>query len=202
VRSILTVRSGGTGGPNAGEVVFRAPQPEGKRVMPARVADQVVDVLYGTVSGGTATRARQPFPVFGKTGTTNNSTDAWFVGCTRKLCIATWMGYDKLRPMVNVQGVGQVYGGTLPAEIFARTWDEYRKIKEAERNPGEITAPTPSAHPQVRETERPRPTVTRKPSPTKTPKPPPSKTPDPDPTPTPTDTGGPIDPPIGGGPSP
>ena len=53
-----------------------------------------------TEPGGTARAARQDFPVYGKTGTTNDSTNAWFVGCSREgrdVCIAVWMGYDDER---------------------------------------------------------------------------------------------------------
>jgi penicillin-binding protein 1A len=114
-----------------------------RRAMPAEVADQVVEAMSGvTEPGGTATRARQAFTVYGKTGTTNDSTDAWFIGCARSpqnLCIATWMGYDdqtcdgistrNCGGMKNVNGVKQVYGGTLPAEIFDRTFEILREIQ-------------------------------------------------------------------------
>jgi penicillin-binding protein 1A len=182
-RSILVVRSGGTGGPDAGNVVFRAPKPRGTTVMPRRIADEVTDIMRGVVDEGTATKARQPFPVYGKTGTTNNSGDAWFVGCTPTLCIATWMGYDKVRPMHNVEGVRSVYGGSLPAKIFATAWEKYREIKAAEKAPREGAVsqapkhPTVTTRPQPSRTPSPRPTAKGSPTPKPEPSGPPSTTP-------------------------
>ena len=108
-----------------------------RRAVPAAVADQVVEAMSGvTEPGGTARAARQDFPVFGKTGTTNDSTNAWFIGCAQApqdVCLAVWMGYDdevcseqvttSCGGMLDVNGVPQVYGGTLPAEIFDRTFE-------------------------------------------------------------------------------
>jgi membrane peptidoglycan carboxypeptidase len=187
-RSVLVIRSGGSDLPNSGDVVFRAPTPKGTQVVPRTIADEVTDAMQGVVDHGTARSARQDFPVYGKTGTTNDYTNAWFVGCTRTLCIATWMGYDKLHPMRGVEGVRSVAGGTLPAEIFAKAWDKYREIKAAEKNPGAVPTPTPthrvkrSAHPQPSRTPSPRPSVGPSksakptPAPTRTPRPKPSCT--------------------------
>jgi hypothetical protein len=60
--------------------------------------------------------------VFGKTGSTNELNDAWFTGCTRQLCSATWVGHkNALVPMYNVHDFPRVYGGTIPAQI----WHDY-----------------------------------------------------------------------------
>jgi penicillin-binding protein 1A len=184
-RSILVVRSGGSGAPDSGQVVFRAPKAQGRSVIPRKVADQVTGAMEGVVDHGTATRARQDFPVYGKTGTTNDYTDAWFVGCTRTLCIATWMGYDKLKSMRNVAGASRVFGGTLPAQIFADSWDNYRAIKAAEKNPEGVPSPSPShkakriVRPQPSRTPSPRPSV----APSKSANPSASATPSPKPKP-------------------
>ena len=59
--------------------------------------------------------------VAGKTGTTDNYGDAWFVGYTPDLVVAVWVGYpDKLRPMLTEFGGEPVTGGTLPAMIWKR----------------------------------------------------------------------------------
>jgi membrane peptidoglycan carboxypeptidase len=119
-------------------------QPEPvRRALSAEVAQQVVEAMSGvTDPGGTARAARQDFPVWGKTGTTNDSTNAWFIGCSREgrdVCIAVWMGYDDERctggqtqscgGMEDVHGVEQVYGGTLPAEIYDRTWEVLEEVE-------------------------------------------------------------------------
>jgi penicillin-binding protein 1A len=58
----------------------------------------------------------------GKTGTTDNYTDAWFVGFTAHMSTAVWLGYPKSKiPMTNVEGVGQVSGPTIPATL----WHDY-----------------------------------------------------------------------------
>ena len=58
-------------------------------------------------------------PVAGKTGTTDNYGDAWFVGYTPQLAVAVWVGYpDRLQPMLTEFGGKPVAGGTLPAEIW------------------------------------------------------------------------------------
>jgi penicillin-binding protein 1A len=89
----------------------------------AEEADAVTNVLRGVVRNGTgraaAVRGRE---IAGKTGTTNDYRDAWFVGYTPKECCVTavWMGYpDTQRAMTNVHGI-KVSGGTLPARLFSR----------------------------------------------------------------------------------
>ena len=66
-----------------------------------------------------ARRARRTGPAAGKTGTTDNYGDAWFVGYTPQLAVAVWVGYpDKLQPMLTEFGGKPVAGGTLPAQIW------------------------------------------------------------------------------------
>jgi penicillin-binding protein 1A len=81
-------------------------------------AYQITKVLEEAVERGTGTAAQIGRPVAGKTGTTNNFTDAWFVGYTPELVTAVWVGYPEgLVPMTSVHGI-RVYGGTFPAQIF------------------------------------------------------------------------------------
>ncbi len=155
-----------------GKVIEKAPDRPVpvRRALPPDVADKVAEAMSGvTADAGTAPRARQPFPVFGKTGTTNDSTDAWFVGCARapqNLCIATWMGYedqicddivgtacggmkDAGLPSVAVrEGFPQVFGGTLPAMVFTRTFQILAEIQAARQLQAAglpPPVPTPSA---------------------------------------------------------
>lgn len=68
---------------------------------------------------GTGTGASYGCPAAGKTGTTNNYTDAWFVGYTPKLSTAVWVGYPNSDVYMNdVNGLGPGYGGTLAAPIW------------------------------------------------------------------------------------
>jgi penicillin-binding protein 1A len=75
--------------------------------------------------------------IWGKTGTTENYGDAWFVGGNDDLTVAIWVGYaDKLQPMEYEHGGSPVAGGTYPAEIFSdfmSSWLEMREARRVER---------------------------------------------------------------------
>jgi penicillin-binding protein 1A len=90
-----------------------------RQVIPERVSNLVAAMLQRVVCCGTGTAAALgTWPVFGKTGTTNDYGDAWFVGCTRQRCSASWVGHLKGRvPMTSVHGI-TVFGGTFPARIW------------------------------------------------------------------------------------
>ncbi len=92
---------------------------EGKRVIDANVARAAVSVLRGVVDGGTGTRARQSDRVVaGKTGTSQEWRDAWFIGFTPQLSTAVWMGNpNKQDSMRNVGGI-RVTGGSYPAAAW------------------------------------------------------------------------------------
>jgi penicillin-binding protein 1A len=134
VRSLLSVRT-----PSQGQLFKAAPSPAGERAMPAQVADQVTTAMQGVVDVGTGQAAHQPFPVYGKTGTTDNFYDAWFTGCTHTLCITVWMGYDHPHELKDATG-SPVYGGTVPARLFAQTYTDYR----AQLSPTGVVSPTPT----------------------------------------------------------
>ncbi|HEV8683187.1 MAG TPA: PBP1A family penicillin-binding protein [Actinomycetota bacterium] len=102
-----------------GEVILHNRHGKCRQVIPAKVANLVVAMLQRVVCCGTGTAANLgTWPVFGKTGTTNDYGDAWFVGCTRQRCSGSWVGHLKGRvPMTNVHGI-TVFGGTFPARIW------------------------------------------------------------------------------------
>jgi len=95
---------------------------KGQRVISQDVAAKLDYALEGVVRGGTGTAAALPDrPVAGKTGTAENFQDAWFCGYVPQLATCVWVGYPKGEiPLLNVEGVGEVAGGTLPAEIWRR----------------------------------------------------------------------------------
>ncbi|MEJ7893687.1 MAG: transglycosylase domain-containing protein [Solirubrobacteraceae bacterium] len=97
---------------------------ERERVLDEEVAAQMQTLLGGVVSGGTGTRAAVSGAVVaGKTGTTENYGDAWFVGWTEEYTVAVWVGYpNSIKPMdeTNFTFNGEpVAGGTYPASIFS-----------------------------------------------------------------------------------
>jgi penicillin-binding protein 1A len=97
-------------------------EPARARVLSSSDVAQIDYALRQVVQHGTGTGAQVPgHEVAGKTGTTNNYNDAWFIGYTPTLTTAVWMGYaaGDSRQMLSVRG-GPVAGGTLPATIFNR----------------------------------------------------------------------------------
>jgi penicillin-binding protein 1A len=98
--------------------------PQGTQVIDPAVADNVTDVLRGVISSstGTGTAANINRPAAGKTGTTTDYTDGWFVGYVPTLSTSVWMGNkDKSkRTLRNERGVPQPpYGGTVSAPTWA-----------------------------------------------------------------------------------
>ncbi|MTV26032.1 hypothetical protein FTX61_11515 [Nitriliruptoraceae bacterium ZYF776] len=104
----------------SGQVVWR-PAGDPQPVLTPDVAYVTTQVLEGVVAGGTGLDARVPgWPVAGKTGTTSDHADAWFVGTTPTLAAAVWVGHVEGRvPLRDVQGIREVTGGAIPARIFA-----------------------------------------------------------------------------------
>ncbi len=93
----------------------RPGQGKAKRVLAEPVAYEVWKVLHANITGGTGTGANTGCSgQAGKTGTTDNFTDAWFVGYQPNLATSTWVGY----PESNSISMPGVAGGTLPASIW------------------------------------------------------------------------------------
>jgi membrane peptidoglycan carboxypeptidase len=103
-----------------GEVVWR-PDRTPHRALTEDVAYVTATVLEGVVEEGTGLAARVPgWQVAGKTGTTSDHADAWFVGTTPVLAGAVWVGHVEGRvPLSGVGGATRMTGGSVPAEIFA-----------------------------------------------------------------------------------
>jgi penicillin-binding protein 1A len=90
-----------------------------KRVMSDGVAYEVTKILQDNITSGTGTGANYGDPAAaGKTGTTDDSADAWFAGYTPKASTVVWVGYPKAQvPMSSVHGI-TVTGGSFPASIW------------------------------------------------------------------------------------
>jgi penicillin-binding protein 1A len=103
-------------------------RPNPTRVVSRQSACLAAQVLRANVQGGTGTAAAIPRqPVAGKTGTTEDFADAWFIGFSPYLITAVWMGAPNARvPMTNVGGI-QVFGGTYPARMFSRFMAAYHQ---------------------------------------------------------------------------
>lgn len=138
--------------------------PKTTTVMSSNVADNVTNALEGVIQDGTGTAAAIDRPAAGKTGTTNDNTDAWFVGYTPTLSAAVWMGdvttdaepvgYSASCPEGCVTGhytdgeeatfVG-VYGGEWPAI----TWKEFMQLAMTDVPVTPFNKPAPLTSPKV-----------------------------------------------------
>ena len=120
----------------AGNAVFTNPAAAPRAVIDPKVAFIVRDMMREVVERGTATSVRrylpESIPVAGKTGTTNDNSDVWFVGMTPELVAGVWLGFDK--PKTITAGAA---GGTLAAPIFGKMMAEYY----AARSSAQWTAP-------------------------------------------------------------
>jgi penicillin-binding protein 1A len=107
----------------SGKVLDDGPSPP-VQAIPSGIADQVTKILQQVITRGTGTAAAIGQPAAGKTGTAQDFRNAWFVGYTPALATATWVGYrDTNQPLLNIEGVAQMTGGTIPAKI----WSSYMK---------------------------------------------------------------------------
>ncbi len=98
-----------------GKVMFQAHETH-TRILDRQVAYAETKLLENVIQSGTGTAADIGRPAAGKTGTTQNYRDAWFVGYTPQLVTAVWVGYGQTeKSMDDVHGI-RVYGGTFPAE--------------------------------------------------------------------------------------
>jgi penicillin-binding protein 1A len=97
-----------------GHVVFRRAGSGPGRVVAPELEGEMNEMLAGVIDHGTGRDARLPRPAAGKTGTTQDYRDAWFIGYTADLVAGVWLGNDDNAPM------NKVTGGSLPAETWRR----------------------------------------------------------------------------------
>lgn len=104
------------------------------RVFSQRIGQDAQTALRSVVTSGTGKKADPGFWVAGKTGTTENYGDAWFVGFSEEMSVAIWVGYpDKTVPMLDQFAGEPVAGGTFPAIIFANFVNQAHQILKNKR---------------------------------------------------------------------
>ncbi|MBK6856062.1 MAG: transglycosylase domain-containing protein [Microthrixaceae bacterium] len=107
---------------------------EETQVLTPEQAARVTFALQQVIQGGTGREANFGRPAAGKTGTTQNNADGWFVGYTPDLTAAVWMGFPEGQiPMRNVHGMS-VQGGNFPARI----WNRFMTSATANMEPAEF----------------------------------------------------------------
>jgi penicillin-binding protein 1A len=133
-RAVLSVQKLGANEPLRNRVLKR-------RVLRRTTALTINSILQRVITQGTGRRAALPDrPAAGKTGTTENYGDAWFVGYTPELVAAVWVGYpNTLRPMLTEYHGEPVAGGTFPALI----WKSFMEsaVKQLELEPSYFAPP-------------------------------------------------------------
>ena len=108
-----------------GTVLFVAEDAAAQAVKPG-TAFLMTSMLQDVLDGGTAWKARQlgfRLPAAGKTGTTNDYRDAWFVGYTQSLVSGVWVGYDAPKPILP--------GAAYAAEVAVPLWAQFMKAATA-----------------------------------------------------------------------
>ena len=114
----------------------------GERVIRPEAAGQLIWMLNKVVEEGTGRRAQVPgWQVAGKTGTTQQARDAWFVGFSADYVAGVWMGYDDNTPLKGVTGSG------LPAEIWRETMIRVHEGREPKPLP--MRDPIPPHRPEA-----------------------------------------------------
>jgi penicillin-binding protein 1A len=96
-----------------GDVLFTQPKPPERAIYSRENAGQMVRMMKGVIERGTAQRAAYGRPAAGKTGTSQNWRDAWFVGFTPDWNVGVWVGNDDDSPMTS-----RSTGGAVPAAIW------------------------------------------------------------------------------------
>ena len=98
----------------SGNIIYERNPSDPITILQPHTVESMTALLADVVApGGTGGRARTENTIGGKTGTSNENRDAWFIGATRDKVIGVWVGNDDFTPMDS-----RIMGGTVPAEIF------------------------------------------------------------------------------------
>jgi len=115
--------------------ILESARQETRRVLPARTAYQVTNLLQGVIKEGTGHQADGlEGDSAGKTGTTDKNTDAWFIGYTPELVAGVWLGFDRQEHLGEVES-----GGKLAAPV----WLDFMQATRQLRPPGRLKFPVP-----------------------------------------------------------
>ncbi|HEX2728365.1 MAG TPA: penicillin-binding transpeptidase domain-containing protein, partial [Rubrobacteraceae bacterium] len=129
---------------------------KGDRALSRDEAAAAVEVLRGVVERGTASQFHQldaeiGRPSAGKTGTTEEFADAWYVGFIPQLATSVWVGYPGERtPMVNINGLAEINGENYPLDI----WSLYMQSAVAKYPVQQFDVPSPYLDLQIKKSGR------------------------------------------------
>jgi membrane peptidoglycan carboxypeptidase len=125
--SVLEIRD-----PSGGVIESNPPQPDaGVRVLPASATYLLTDILKGAV------RPSQGIPVAAKSGTTTDFKDAWYVGYTTDVAVATWMGRTVMKPAPHNESMNGLWGEVGPGSA----WRQFMKAYYGGKKPADWARP-------------------------------------------------------------
>ncbi|MBK3401684.1 PBP1A family penicillin-binding protein [Methylorubrum populi] len=128
---------------NTPQPLYQRSAPKPGTTMDAQVQSMMLDSLQAVVESGTGKAARvNGLAVGGKTGTSQDYRDAWFVGLTPDMIVGVWVGNDDNAPM------NRVTGGDIPARVFHDFVERAQKVLKGRKRPTPSAAraePTPAA---------------------------------------------------------
>jgi len=114
---------------------------DAKDAISSHTARIMTSMLHEVVLHGTAAAAaKMPYPLAGKTGTTNDFTDAWFVGFSPNLTCGVWVGYDEKKALGDKE---------TGARAALPIWMQFMSAALAGKDPGSFATPQPSATPAI-----------------------------------------------------
>jgi penicillin-binding protein 1A len=115
--------------------------PQAHHVLEPEIAEQMLELLRDVVRSGTAAAANSlGWPLGGKTGTTDDFTDAWFVGFTPSITAAVWIGFDEKKTLGNRES-----GAVAALPVWIECMREILKDQPKERFPAVVSTGQPSA---------------------------------------------------------
>ena len=119
-----------------GEVVFRRSTRAPRRVIEADAAAQTTEMLRAVVAWGTGRKAKIDRPAAGKSGTSQDFRDAWFVGYAGDLVVTVWVGNDNNTPTQRITG------SSVPATI----WKDFMStpLAASVASPARVSPPAPA----------------------------------------------------------
>lgn len=118
-----------------GDTIYVAPKQKKVRAFSAKTADYLINMMQSVVNTGTASRLRGTYglgmQLAGKTGTTQNNTDGWFIGFSPKLVAGAWVGCED--PAIHFKSTGNGQGASTALPIFGKFMGKVVKDKSISR---------------------------------------------------------------------
>lgn len=120
----------------AGDTIFVADKPKRTRAMSQQTADYLINMMQSVVNYGTASRLRGSYgfknSLAGKTGTTQNNTDGWFIGFTPRLVAGGWVGCED--PAVHFRSTANGQGAATALPVFGKFMAKVSKDKTVSKS--------------------------------------------------------------------